>query len=145
MKIEQPSYGSGTEEQCPPYPSELVSKEEDPDCEPIKSTDTLTFDDPVVTIHPLESKDGVLVKVQPPVQPFHSTAGHVPCDIVLVIDVSGSMGSSAPAPAKDEQGNAVKEDHGLTGKLHMGLLSSDNDCIRRKNLRLPGFVSRNLC
>ncbi|KAI8955319.1 U-box domain-containing protein [Xylaria longipes] len=79
-------------------PPKYCSEDEDMDS---KSTATLDSDndDPVVTIHPIESKDGVLVKVQPPVQPLDSTLDHIPCDIVLVIDVSGSMAAPAPAPA----------------------------------------------
>ncbi|KAI3321385.1 U-box domain-containing protein [Xylariaceae sp. AK1471] len=114
MKTRPPNYNAAIEEQCPPYPGEVVSKEEDSDSKSIKPADTLMSDDPVVTIHPLESRDGVLVKVQPPDQPLDSTADHVPCDIVLVIDVSGSMKAEAPAPVKDEQGNASKEHFGLT-------------------------------
>ncbi|KAI0441576.1 U-box domain-containing protein [Xylaria telfairii] len=53
---------------------------------------------PVVTIHPIESQDGILVKVQPPLRPLGSTVGHVPCDIVIVIDVSEDMGRDAPEP-----------------------------------------------
>ncbi|KAI1431033.1 U-box domain-containing protein [Xylaria sp. CBS 124048] len=67
----------------------------------------------VVTIHSLESKDAVLVKVEPPLNPQDITQ-HVPCDIVLVIDVSSSMDDPAPAPGHNEQGNAIKEDHGLS-------------------------------
>ncbi|KAI0878626.1 U-box domain-containing protein [Hypoxylon argillaceum] len=114
MAIEElPSYSSATE-QCSPYPDgEAV--EDDSDSGLTKSTCTLeSDDDPVVTIHPLESKDGVLVQVRPPVQPSDSTIDHVPCDIVLVIDVSGSMNEDAPAPVRDEQGNATKEYFGLT-------------------------------
>lgn len=44
-------------------------------------------------IHTLSTKDGVIVSVKPP-----ATMPRVPCDVVLVIDVSGSMGTRAPAP-----------------------------------------------
>ncbi|KAI1348527.1 hint-domain-containing protein [Xylaria sp. FL0043] len=82
----------------------------------IDSTATLISDrdDAVVTIHPLESKDGVLVRVEPPVQLSDPTLCHVPCDIVLVIDVSSSMNEAAPAAVKDERGNNAKEHLGLT-------------------------------
>ncbi|KAK7934580.1 hypothetical protein PG985_000075 [Apiospora marii] len=49
-----------------------------------------------VAIHPLESQEGVLVKVTPPKEPAHLYTTHVPCDIVLVLDVSGSMDELAP-------------------------------------------------
>jgi von Willebrand factor type A domain len=51
-----------------------------------------------VEIHPFPAQDGLLVRVQPPQQPTNPKLGHVPCDIVLVIDVSGSMATDAPAP-----------------------------------------------
>ncbi|KAI1177061.1 hint-domain-containing protein [Nemania sp. FL0916] len=70
-------------------------------------------DDPVVTIHPLQ-EGGVLMKVQPPLQPPTSVTGHIPCDIVLVIDVSGSMDELAPIPNQvGAEGNA-QENTGLT-------------------------------
>ncbi|KAI0430541.1 hint-domain-containing protein [Xylaria sp. FL1042] len=80
------------------------------------SANTLVFDrdDAVMTIHPLDSQDGVLVRVEPPVKPSGPTRAHVPCDIVLVIDVSSSMGEAAPAMVNDKQGNATKEHFGLT-------------------------------
>ncbi|KAJ8115618.1 hypothetical protein ONZ43_g4627 [Nemania bipapillata] len=112
MAVEElPSYSTATE-QCPPYPGEGDPKEDDSDSGLTKSTCTLeSDDDPVVTIHPLESNDGVIVKVQPPTEPLDSIIGHIPCDIVLVIDVSQSMEKDAPAPAK--QGHTTKEDFGL--------------------------------
>ncbi|KIH90503.1 von willebrand factor type a domain containing protein [Sporothrix brasiliensis 5110] len=67
-----------------------------------------------VAIHRLPTGDGMLIKVTPPNQPADFAAvgassapddagtarppRHVPCDIVLVIDVSGSMGEDAPVP-----------------------------------------------
>ncbi|KAI1757878.1 U-box domain-containing protein [Xylaria castorea] len=76
------------------------SEEEDSDIKSIATLDSDKDDSvPVVTIHPIESKCGVLVKVQPPFQPLDSAIDHNPCDIVLVIDVSGSMNEEAPAPA----------------------------------------------
>lgn len=58
---------------------------------------------PNLEIHPLPSAEngGILLRVIPPLSPpnlqdpnFH----HVPCDIVLAIDVSGSMAADAPVP-----------------------------------------------
>lgn len=51
-----------------------------------------------LSLHPLESKDGMIVKIQPPQAHLDRTISHAPCDIVLVIDVSGSMGRNAPLP-----------------------------------------------
>ncbi|KAI0912645.1 hint-domain-containing protein [Ustulina deusta] len=88
---------------------------EDADSESVNSTTARRFsDDPVTSIHTLESKDGVLVRVQPPVRPSRFALGHVPCDIVLVIDVSLSMADDAPAPGNRQQGTASKEHFGLT-------------------------------
>ncbi|KAI0192016.1 hint-domain-containing protein [Xylaria flabelliformis] len=63
-------------------------------------------------MHPIATKDGVLVKVQPPIQPSNPTIDHVPCDIVLVIDISASMNEDAPAPAEEEGGES--ESFGLS-------------------------------
>ncbi|KAI1333516.1 hint-domain-containing protein [Xylariaceae sp. FL0016] len=66
-------------------------------------------------IHPLKSRDGVLVKVEPPVDPSFELSGeHVPCDIVLVIDVSGSMSDPAPPPANGNCEGKPVEDNGLS-------------------------------
>lgn len=56
-------------------------------------------------LHPLLSKDALIVQVRPPVAPdavsIGETRRHVPCDIVLVIDVSGSMGVRADVPGEE--------------------------------------------
>jgi uncharacterized protein YegL len=57
----------------------------------------------VVELYEAPERDGLLVSVKPPRQPS-SISGklrHVPCDIVLTIDVSGSMSAEAPPPAVD--------------------------------------------
>ncbi|KAI0548726.1 U-box domain-containing protein [Xylaria curta] len=92
-------------------PPAYCSEEEDSDAESIATLDPDEAE-PVVTIHPIERKDGVLVKVQPPIQPSNPEIDHVPCDIVLVIDVSSSMNEDAPAPAEEEGGGS--ENFGLT-------------------------------
>ena len=51
-----------------------------------------------VEIHPFPSGDGLLVKVQPPRQPKNPDLEHVPCDVVLAIDVSSSMHEEASVP-----------------------------------------------
>lgn len=53
-----------------------------------------------INIHPSQNKDSVLVSVVPPTEPG-KTMHHVPCDIVLAIDVSGSMRKDAPIPASN--------------------------------------------
>ncbi|KAL0933752.1 u-box domain-containing protein [Colletotrichum truncatum] len=67
-------------------------------------------DDVALSIHPLPTKDGLIAKITPPAAPAKFIA-HVPCDIVLVIDVSGSMGCNAPVPAKSGE---RPEDYGLS-------------------------------
>ncbi|KND90618.1 Inter-alpha-trypsin inhibitor heavy chain H3, partial [Tolypocladium ophioglossoides CBS 100239] len=59
-------------------------------------------------LHPVPSKEALVVKIQPPQGPA-ADVHHVPCDIVLVIDISGSM--AAPAPVPGENGS---EDTGLS-------------------------------
>ncbi|KAF1811835.1 hypothetical protein P152DRAFT_398634 [Eremomyces bilateralis CBS 781.70] len=62
-------------------------------------------------LHPLPEGDAVLVRVKPPMSPPNSSSQtHVPCDVVLVIDISGSMGDSAPLPPN---GSNQSEDTGL--------------------------------
>ncbi|WQF86703.1 Putative VWA-Hint protein, Vwaint [Colletotrichum destructivum] len=72
--------------------------------------DTLPEDDVALSIHPLPSKDGLIAKITPPKQPVKPIV-HVPCDIVLVIDVSGSMGCNAPVPANPGE---ETENYGLS-------------------------------
>ena len=59
-------------------------------------------------INPLP--DGVLVSINPPKAPYKAIK-HSPCDIVLVIDVSGSMGEDAPIPTEDPK---ERKRNGLT-------------------------------
>lgn len=65
-----------------------------------------------ITIHPVPEEPALLISVIPPKQPENEDIRHGPCDIVLVIDVSGSMGSQAPLPMAD--GSGQKEITGLT-------------------------------
>ena len=48
--------------------------------------------------------DGLLVKVDTPRMPKGGVDGRAGCDIVLVIDVSDSMGQDAPVPGGDTEG-----------------------------------------
>ncbi|KAF2233059.1 hypothetical protein EV356DRAFT_504549 [Viridothelium virens] len=62
--------------------------------EPIPSEDVS------LSLHPLN--DGFIVSVRPPTTPVYgspSYQSHAPVDLVLVIDVSGSMQDSAPMPS----------------------------------------------
>lgn len=51
-------------------------------------------------LHPLPSGEGLIASVRPPQEP-PTNIDHVSCDIVLVIDVSGSMSAEAPAPTSN--------------------------------------------
>lgn len=79
------------------------------------STSTAPSHAPRVQIHPFSfgnENDGLIVKIQPPREPGDANLRHVPCDLVLSIDVSGSMDSPAPAPSKE--GEPDEEDAGLS-------------------------------
>lgn len=68
----------------------------------MQDADTASAGGATVNIQPLSDKEGVILRVQPPRLPENDQLSHVPCDIALVIDVSGSMGADAPAPGEDE-------------------------------------------
>lgn len=51
----------------------------------------------------LVDDEGLIVTVEPPQAPNNEKLAHVPCDIVLVIDVSGSMSSEARIPGSSDQ------------------------------------------
>lgn len=51
-------------------------------------------------LEPVPDRNGLLVRVEPPTVPS-TQIPHVPCDIVLVIDVSGSMAGAAPVPGEE--------------------------------------------
>ncbi|KAI0469149.1 U-box domain-containing protein [Xylaria cf. heliscus] len=99
-----------------PPPRYHSDDEDDLDSNLSESTATLDSShedpDPVVTIH-TAGDAGILVKVQPPSQPLNPAIDHVPCDIVLVIDVSLSMADDAPPPAA-ANGGGEKERSGLS-------------------------------
>ncbi|KAI5860913.1 hint-domain-containing protein [Durotheca rogersii] len=67
-----------------------------------------------LSVHPIPSSDGVIVRVQPPAKPNGPKLRHVPCDIVLVIDVSSSMGAPAPTKMNGEDGKPSSEHFGLS-------------------------------
>ncbi|KAH9232656.1 hypothetical protein K456DRAFT_1839430 [Colletotrichum gloeosporioides 23] len=67
-------------------------------------------DDVALSIHPLPTNDGLIAKITPPEAPA-KPIDHVPCDIVLVIDVSGSMGCNAPVPTNPGE---KTENYGLS-------------------------------
>ncbi len=65
-------------------------------------------------LHPLPGEEGVIVSIYPPKEPLNNER-HVPCNLCLVIDISGSMG--AEASIKNEEG---REQH--TGLTILGLV-----------------------
>jgi hypothetical protein len=64
-----------------------------------------------VKLYPLRSDDALIVSVKPPQLP-RDGLNRAHCDIVLVIDVSGSMASAAPLPDVEDQNE--KEAGGLS-------------------------------
>lgn len=70
---------------------------------------TNSSNDATVEIHPLPDKQGLIVRVQPPQVSRDKSLLHIPCDIVLVIDVSESMENEARLP-----GGSAEESAGLT-------------------------------
>ncbi|KAH8204278.1 hypothetical protein TruAng_001564 [Truncatella angustata] len=78
------------------------------------STATLVCQEPQVSIHPLATQEGVLIKVEPPYRPSNDDLSHVPCDIVLVIDVSWSMSDVAPVIGRDDEGMVTREHTGYS-------------------------------
>ncbi|KAL2383786.1 hypothetical protein RJZ90_002417 [Blastomyces dermatitidis] len=64
-----------------------------------------------VQLHPLPDTNSMILSVHPPLHP-EKELRHVPCDIVLCIDISYSMSSSAPLPTTDDSGKP--EDTGLS-------------------------------
>ncbi|KAI1408614.1 hint-domain-containing protein [Hypoxylon sp. FL1857] len=71
-------------------------------------------DDVAVSIHSIHTHDGVIVSVQPPKKPNNPQLHHTPCDIALVIDVSGSMQLPAPAKMNGDDGQLSTENFGLS-------------------------------
>lgn len=76
--------------------------------------ETLASTDPELTIHPLPSQEGVIVRIEPPQCPADGNLSHVPCDIVLVIDVSFSMSTAAPVVGVDDAGSVTREHAGYS-------------------------------
>ena len=81
------------------------------DCNlPIRTRTPVSDDEVQLTLHTLPTQGRFLASCQPPSQPTDGKQ-RAPCDIVLVIDVSGSMNTSAPLP---DTGKADVEDTGLS-------------------------------
>jgi len=55
---------------------------------------------PDLKIHPLPSADGLLVKIQPPREPLNTELVHIPCDIILIINVFSNMAEEATVPSR---------------------------------------------
>jgi len=70
-----------------------------------------TNTDVSIELHPTLTSNELLVSIQPPKKPAGQLQ-HTPCDIVLVIDVSGSMDCGAELP--DNAGSDSKESSGLS-------------------------------
>lgn len=77
---------------------------------PVRPKSSSHEDDVKLQLQSVPSDGTFLLSCHPPVQPEEDIK-HSPCDIVLVIDVSGSMNGAAPLP---DTGDANKEDSGLS-------------------------------
>ncbi|KAH7157430.1 hint-domain-containing protein [Dactylonectria estremocensis] len=97
---------SNTEKDDGSSSAESVTVREKQDGEILTSPSSTTNSSQEATLHlePVPSKNALIVKIQPPVEPSTKIA-HVPSDIVLVIDVSGSMAMAAPVPGEDPSEN----------------------------------------
>jgi uncharacterized protein YegL len=85
-------------------PPESVQEEEDLKYE----LDSLHLQPDVrIDVQQAPERDGVLVSIHPPRQPIRDPDSkrlkHVPCDIVLTVDVSGSMSAEAPPPVANPE------------------------------------------
>lgn len=67
------------------------------------STAAITSEDVKLRLRPLIDDEGLIITVEPPLAPHNEKLAHVPCDIVLVIDVSGSMSNEARIPGSTDQ------------------------------------------
>ncbi|KAK2877090.1 hypothetical protein FQN49_001430 [Arthroderma sp. PD_2] len=65
--------------------------------------------EPTLSVHAIPKRNSMVLSVQPPLKPKDDVR-HVPCDVVLVIDISSSMNSAAPIPTGESGG----EDTGLS-------------------------------
>ena len=65
-----------------------------------------------VSVHPIASREGLIIQIVPPHQPIDDHLDRTPCDIVLVIDVSGSMSKPALEPPTTK--GVTPEQTGLT-------------------------------
>ncbi|RKL45087.1 hypothetical protein BFJ72_g3737 [Fusarium proliferatum] len=82
------------------------SPKEDPEKDQVQPIGTISDKDAILRLEPVPNRKGLLVKIEPPKEPSVKIP-HVPCDIVLVIDVSGSMVSAAPVPGESDESNGL--------------------------------------
>ncbi|KAH0829315.1 U-box domain containing protein [Fonsecaea pedrosoi] len=69
---------------------------------PLRPRSVHSGDHAVAEIHPLQDMEAFIVSVQPPQVPEQGLK-RACCDIVLVIDVSGSMSAAAPLPEVEDE------------------------------------------
>ncbi|KAK7424682.1 hypothetical protein QQX98_000258 [Neonectria punicea] len=81
-----------------------IREKEDEDTMMGQASADIPSQEATIHLEPVPAKDALIVKIQPPTEPS-TQIPHVPCDIVLVIDVSGSMGMAAPVPGEDPSEN----------------------------------------
>lgn len=91
-----------------------------------------------LTIHPIQAQESLLVKIQPPTNPQRQI-NHVAVDIVLVIDISGSMGARADVPGEDDSESPGLSVLDLVKHATMTIIESLNEGDR---LGVVTFCSR---
>ncbi|KAF9768332.1 hypothetical protein IL306_014400 [Fusarium sp. DS 682] len=74
--------------------------------EQVQPIGAISDKDAILSLESVPNRNGLLVKIQPPKEPSVKIP-HVPCDIVLVIDVSGSMVAAAPVPGESGESNGL--------------------------------------
>lgn len=87
-----------------------------PDEDASSSSSEVDVYKPRIDINILPGDDGAIISVISPERPEDSKIAdsHVPVDIVLVIDVSGSMNAAAPVPSEASAADGVREDFNLS-------------------------------
>jgi Mg-chelatase subunit ChlD len=93
-------------------------------------------DSAALQLHPVPAKESLVVRIAPPQKPAVQVE-HVPCDIVLVIDVSTSMEDDAPVPGETERTGLSVLD--LTKHAALTIIETLND---RDRLGIVSFSTK---
>lgn len=97
----------------PPYSPRREVPSQPVDSQPV-TPQPITSEPANLSIHPSPTHDSVIVRVQPPEGPNAPQPDHIPCDIVLVIDISWSMDNKAVLKTNGEDGELSSESFGFS-------------------------------